>query len=263
MSNVKTCVYVVFIAFMTTVFSPAYGEDHGWVTIFNGKDLSGWSMKIKGYETGDNHKNTFRVEEGVLKVSYDQYSVFNNTFGHLFFMEELSHYRLRLNYRFIGEQVEGGPGWAYKNSGIMVHGQHPDTMGLDQNFPVSIETQLLGGNGHDERPTANVCSPGTHYEKDGVLVKEHCINSTSKTFHDDGWVNIEVEVRGNKIIRHLINGELVFELEKPQLDLSDPEAKALNDMGYPLMISKGYFSLQSESHGIEFRDIELLRLEEK
>lgn len=241
---------------------PAYGEDGEWISIFNGKNLSGWSMKIKGHESGENHKNTFRAENGTLKVSYDQYETFDDRFGHLFYMEELSHYRVRFKYRFVGNQIKGGPNWAFRNSGIMIHGQHPDTMGLNQNFPVSIETQLLGGDDKNKRPTANVCTPGTHYIKDNVLVKKHCISSSSQTYHGDQWVNIEVEVDGNNLIRNVINGEVVFEIERPQLDTSDPDAKALMNIGSPVNISKGYISLQSESHGVEFRNIELMKLKE-
>src|ERR1700733_714975 len=137
------------------------GKD-GWISLFNGKDLQGWKPKIKGYESGDNFGNTFRVEDGILKVAYDQYPKFDTRFGHLFSEHKYSHYRLRLEYRFVGDQCKGGPSWAFKNSGVMIHSQSPDTMKKDQDFPVSIEVQFLGGNGKDNRPTGNVCSPGTN-----------------------------------------------------------------------------------------------------
>ena len=231
-------------------------QNQEWISLFNGKDLEGWTVKIAGHELNDNFNNTFRVEHGILKVSYDPYDKFDGEFGHIFYNDTFSHYRLRLEYRFVGEQVPGGPDWAYRNNGIMIHGQSPDSMGKDQKFPVSIEVQLLGGNGNDERPTGNVCTPGTNIVKDGQLITTHCTNSSSKTYQGDQWVTAEVEVRGNGSIKHFINGELVLEYEKPQLDQNDPDAKKLIKYGN-IMLNEGTISLQAESHPTEFRNIEI------
>jgi hypothetical protein len=239
----------------------ALKEEQQWMSLFNGKDLTGWQVKIAGHELNDNYKNTFRAENGVMKVSYDQYEQFDNKFGHIFYKDKFSHYKIRLEYRFIGEQVKGGADWAFRNSGVMLHCQAPETMGKDQNFPVSIEAQLLGGNGVDERPTGNVCTPGTHIVLNGELTKTHCIESTSKTYHGDQWVTMEAEVHGNGIIKHIINGDTVMIYEKPQLDESDPDAQKLI-VDDTVNLSEGYISLQAESHPCEFRKIELLVLKE-
>jgi len=232
-----------------------------WMPLFNGKNLEGWTVKIRGYEPGDNFGNTFRVEDGVLKVGYEQYDEFAEKFGHLFYNTPFSNYIIRVEYRFTGEQAPGGPGWAFRNSGIMVHGQSPESMSLDQRFPASIEVQLLGGKGSGERPTANLCTPGTHVVMDGKLFKPHCTNSSSKTYHGDQWVTVEVEVRGNKVIKHIVNGETVLSYTKPQLDPQDGDAKKLIKERAPLMLEKGTISIQSESHPIEFRKVELRKLE--
>lgn len=236
-------------------------KEAGWVSIFNGKDLDGWTPKIRYHELGENWNNTFRVEDGVMKVSYDQYGgKFNETFGHIFYKTPYSHYKFRMEYRFTGEQTADGPGWAFRNSGIMLHGQDPATMDKDQDFPVSIECQLLGGDGEKERSTANLCTPGTNVVLKGELFTPHCINSRSKTYHGDQWVNVEVEVQGNDFIQHFVNGEAVFEYEKPQLDPKDKNAQKLIKDG-ELMLSGGTISLQSESHPVEFRNIEILDLD--
>ena len=231
-----------------------------WMQLFNGKDLSNWIPKFTGYELGVNYRDTFRAEDGVFKVSYDNWPDFDGQFGHIFYDESFSHYRLLVEYRFVGDQVNNGPGWAFRNNGVMLHGQSPQSMTLDQEFPASIEVQLLGGNGTDERATANVCSPGTHYVRDGQLVTQHCINSSSATYHGDQWVTLEVEVRGNEVIRHTVNGEMVFEYSMTQLDESDPDAQNLIGQGQPVTVSGGYISLQAESHPTEFRRIDLLPL---
>jgi 3-keto-disaccharide hydrolase len=234
-----------------------------WIQLFNGKDLEGWTPKIKGYDLGDNFGNTFRVGDGTLKVSYEKYDKFDERFGHLFYDGKFSHYLLRVEYRFVGDQVPGGPDWAFRNSGIMIHGQSPESMEKDQDFPVSIEVQTLGGRGEGqgERTTANLCTPGTNVVMDGELFTPHCVNSRSKTYHGDQWVAVEVEVHGNEFIHHIIDGEVVLEYEKPQLDPKDEYGKRLIKDG-DLMLGQGTISLQSESHPVEYRKVELRVLEE-
>jgi len=219
-----------------------------WVQLFNGRNLDGWTVKIRGYELGDNLAHTFRVENGLLKVSYDGYDRFDEKFGHLFYNEDFSYYRLRVEYRFVGEQAPGAEDWALRNSGVMIHGQAASSMGKDQNFPDSIEVQLLGGDGQNERSTANLCTPGTQVVLSGKLEKQHCINSSSKTYHGEQWVTVEIEVRGSGVIRHWIDGRVVLEYTQPQLDNGT-------------LLAKGTISLQSEGHPIEFRKVELLKLD--
>jgi hypothetical protein len=227
-----------------------------WIPLFNGKDLDGWKVKIKGYELGQNFANTFRVEDGVLKVSYDGYEEFGGRFGHLFHEREFSDYLLRVEYRFTGEQVRGGPDWAVRNSGVMLHGERPEGMRKDQDFPVSIEVQLLGGDGAKERTTANLCTPGTNVVMDGKLVTRHCTSSTSKTYHGDQWVTVLVEVRGNRIT-HIVDGHAVLAYTDPQLDERDADARRLLAASHPKLLRKGTISLQSESHPVEFRRVEI------
>ncbi|MDP6717309.1 MAG: DUF1080 domain-containing protein, partial [Pirellulaceae bacterium] len=227
---------------------------------FDGKSLNGWTPKIKGRALGDNFNNTFRVENGVMKVKYEGYGPFNRRFGHIFYKQSFSNYRLRVEYRFTGEQVEEGPGWAFRNSGIMLHCQDPKTMTKDQDFPVSIEVQLLGGDGKKPRTTANLCTPGTHVVMDDKLIKRHCTSSKSKTYHGDQWVTVEVEVRGNGDIKHVISDDLVLTYTKPQLDPGDKDAKRLIKDG-ETALAGGFISLQSESHPVEFRKVEILLLD--
>jgi len=256
---------VLCVAVMSTPCGCAVQQDKSkkgrWIKLFNGKNLEGWKVKIAGHKLNDNYGNTFRVEDGILKVCYDEYEKFDGKFGHLFYKDKFSHYKLRVEYRFVGEQSPGGPGWAFRNSGIMLHCQSPESMRKDQSFPVSVEVQLLGGNGRDKRSTANVCTPGTHIVMDGNLVTRHCIPSASKTYHGDQWVTMEVEVHGNSVIKHIVNGQTVLEYEKPQLDEKDGDARKLIKNG-DKMLSEGYISLQAESHPVEFRKVELLRLKE-
>ena len=201
------------------------------------------------------------VVVALSQVAYDKYDNFDGRFGHIFCEKPFSNYVIRVEYRFVGDQVPGGPGWAFRNSGIMIHGQSPESMKKDQNFPVSVEVQLLGGGGSGTRPTANVCTPGTHIVIDGKLTKQHCISSRSKTYHGDQWVTVEVEVRGNKSIKHVIDGKTVLQYTRPQLDEKYPDARKLIKDG-DKMLRCGSISLQAESHPVEFRKVELRKLED-
>lgn len=233
-------------------------QKENWIQLFNGENLDGWIIKIKGSPVGENYKNTFRVEEGVMKVSYSEYGTFNNEFAHIYYKTPFSSYRLRVEYRFTGEQCPGGPSWVYRNSGIMFHSQSPESVLIDQDFPVSVEAQFLGATGEEIRPTMNVCTPGTHIVIDTAFITEHCTSSSSKTFYDDVWVTAEIIVYADSVIHHLVNGDTVLTYSRPQIGGDKPEGFPHAD-GTPL--KEGYIALQGESHPMEFRKVELLVLE--
>lgn len=255
----SACLWIAAIL-VFTMSSPGSAEEE-WIQLFNGKNLDGWKVKLRYRDLNDNFGDTFRVEDGLMKVRYDAYDKFGETFGHIFYHQPFKNYVIRVEYRFVGEQVNEGPGWALRNSGIMVHGQSPESMLKDQDFPVSIEVQLLGGDGTNKRTTGNLCTPGTNVVMNGKLFKPHCTSSSSKTYHGEQWVTAEVEVRGNESVKHFINGELVLEYTNPQLDERDANAANLIEQaGGEKMLSGGSISLQSESHPIDFRKVELREL---
>jgi hypothetical protein len=229
-----------------------------WIPLFNGNDLTGWTVKITGHPVGENFGNTFYVEDSILKVKYDAYGEdFAGRFGHLYTDKSYSHYILRVEYRFVGEQTKGGPGWAYRNSGAMLHAQAPETVAIDQDFPVSVEAQMLGGNGTNERRTGNVCTPGTEVHINGELYKGHCHESTSKTYHGDQWVTLEMTVLGDSIVHHVMDGDTIMIYSKLMVGGGGVNPKPNIPYG-PL--SEGRIALQSESHPVEFRKVELLDL---
>jgi hypothetical protein len=234
-----------------------------WTPLFNGKDLEGWTPKFSGHKLGVNYLDTFRVEDGLLRVAYDKYEDFGAKFGHLFFAEPFSSYDLRVVYRFREGQVPGGPGWAFRNNGVMVHGQSAASMGLNQIFPASIEAQLLGQKtGAGERSNANLCTPGTNVEMGGEVKLDHCISSKGPTSFGEDWVTFELQVRGNQSIRHSVNGKAVMEYQRPQLDPRDADAKKLIAAGAEIQLSSGTISIQAESHPIDFKSIEIRIVDE-
>ena len=243
-------------------FMPA--DKDKWIRLFNGKDLSGWTAKIYHHEPGDNYGNTFRAEEGMIKVRYDQYDQFNNRYGHLFFNKPFSHFKLRFDYRFTGIWREDAPSYTKINSGIMYHSQDPATILKEQDWPISVEMQLLGGLDDGlSRPTGNMCSPGTDVVYKGRIDPRHCINSNSKTYYGDQWVHAELIVLGDSLVSHLINGDTVLQYSKPQIGggVANGFNPALKIDGQ--LLNKGFIALQSEGQEIDFKNIELMDLSAK
>ncbi|MFB6098947.1 MAG: DUF1080 domain-containing protein [Salinibacter sp.] len=235
-------------------------DEEEWTPLFNGRNLEGWTPKITGYAPGVNKGRTFRVEDGMLSVRYDAYDRFDGQFGHLVSDTTFSYYVVRAEYRFLGEQAPGGPGWAVQNSGVMIHSQSAATMTRNQNFPISIEVQLLGAAGQEERSTANLCTPGTHVVMDGTLTTTHCIRSNSATYPGNEWVRVEAVVLGDSLVQHRVNGNPVLQYTSPQIgggNVSHADPKIKQD---GTLLTEGHIALQSESHPIQFRTVEVLNL---
>jgi hypothetical protein len=255
------CVPFLFVSGACVAADAADKEE--WIQLFNGRNLDGWTPKITGYDFGENYANTFRVENGVLKVSYDKYDSFNGRFGHLFYKQPFSYYRLVVEYRFVGEQAKGNPGaWALRNSGVMVHSQSGSSMLRDQDFPICIEAQFLGGlSDGKERSTLNMCSPGTEIVYEGRIYPEHCLPSKSKTYRGDQWVRGEMLVLGSGQITHYVDGQEVLEYALPQMGGGQVNPFDPKELRAGELLDGGYLALQSESHPIEFRKVALLNLE--
>lgn len=255
----KAFVAVLFLgAFMMGCLPKKSDVEEEWITLFNGTDLTGWTPKIHHHEVGVNFGNTFRVEDGIIKVRYDQYGDFNDQFGHLYYDQPFSHFHLVVEYRFTGSLQPGAPDYTLLNSGVMFHSQDPRTMPKEQNWPISVEMQFLAGLGDgNPRPTGNMCSPGTEIVYEGKQYENHCLNSTSATYPADEWVKAELIVLGDSLITHIINGDTVLQYSKPTMGggVVNGYDSVLWQPGKPL--TSGYIALQSEGQPIDFRKVEL------
>jgi hypothetical protein len=254
---------VLWAAVVSCTSSGPRPDAGGWIQLFNGRDLAGWVPKFKGYPVGENIRNTFRVQDGLLQVRYDGWAGFGGEFGHLFYQQPYSHYIVAAEYRFVGDQVPGaGPGltWAVRNNGIMVHSQSPQTMGLNQDFPMSLEVQMLGGLGRGPRTTGNLCTPGTHVYFGDSLVTRHCTNSMSKTYDGDQWVRLEALVLGDSVIKHIVNGDTVLVYRKPVMGGGNANDMRVGIKVENAPLTSGFIALQAETAPIDFRKVELLNL---
>lgn len=247
---------------MVIATSCASAAEKEWVSLFNGKDLSGWKPKIAGFPLGENVYKTFRAEDGILKVSYSDYPDFGKKFGHLYTDKSYSHFVLRLEYRFEGQKMPDAPGYVNFNSGVMFHSQSAESMPLDQGFPASLEFQFLADEGKGPRATGNVCTPGTHIEVDGKRVTQHIVESSAPTFPPGEWVKVEIEVHGHEQIIHRVNGKEVLRYQHPVLDpdCRISPAKDLLARGATEKLGSGHIALQAEGHGVWFRNIEIKEL---
>jgi hypothetical protein len=252
----------LLVAFLVSSVALTAGEEP-WIPLFNGRDLTGWTVKIAKRPLGENYANTFRVEDGILKVDYDGYTTFDQQFGHLFTNLAYSHYRLRLEYRFTGTRMADAPKYVNLNSGVMLHAQPPQSMRFDQGFPASLEMQFLADEGKGPRPTGNLCTPGTHVSMAGQLFTKHIAQSSSPTFPAEAWVQAEMEVRGHDEIIHRINGVEVLRYQRPVLDPACTIAPAadLTAAGAGMKLGSGHIALQAEGQPVWFRKIELLPLD--
>lgn len=237
-------------------------EEPEWKSLFNGTDLTNWTTKIHHYAVGDNHGQTFRVNDDMIQVRYDQYEGdFNDRYGHLYYDEPYSYYHLSMEYRFVGEVHPGAPVFVVKNSGVMFHSQDPRTMPVEQDWPISVEMQFLAGVSEGvDRPTGNMCSPGTDVVYQGRVDPRHCINSSSQTYYGDQWVKAEMIVLGDSLVTHIINGAPVLSYTQPQMgggvaNRYDPEIKIDGQL-----LSEGFIALQSEGQPIDFKNIKIKNL---
>ena len=228
-----------------------------WKSLFNGKDLSGWQVKIVGHPLGENFGTTFRVEDGILQSRYNAYDSFQNRFGGLYYKKKFSNYRLKVEYRFTGELTPGAPAWGFRDGGIQYHCQSPESMKIDQSFPICLEYNLHGGNGKDERPTGEICCSGTYVSVNGQKNSSYCTAPTvRRTFHGDQWVTLEIDVRDN-VIKHFVNGEEILHFENPRYNPDHPLGKTFIINGDD-KVREGYISIQSNSHPMDFRKIEIM-----
>lgn len=247
----------VLSALALTAHAAETAATSSWISLFNGKDLTGWTVKVAKHPMADNYADTFRVEDGVIKVAYHKYGKFDQQFAHLYSNLPYSHYILRLEYRFEGTAVADSPSWAKFNSGVMIHSQSPLTMTVEQLWPCSMEVQFLCDGTAAGRQTGNACTPGTNLERNGKLTTDHIIDSVGKLSPLNEWVAVEVEVRGNDEVIHRINGVEVLRYQHPQLDPSDSDAQKLLAQGAPLQLSSGHIALQAESQPVWFRNVML------
>ena len=255
--NMRSLIAVAASLVLVSCASVSTGSEPRFHKIFDGKTLNGWEIKVTHHPLGANPHGMWTAKDGVMKINFDGFEQFKGEYAHVFYKKPLKNYILRLDYRFAGKQAPGGPGWATRNSGVMLFAQPPETMTLDQNYPISLENQLLGGLGKGPRTTLSVCMVEITVKVDGKPLTAHCnpnAGATSQTFDGDQWVKLRVEVV-NGVVKSYVNDQLGNTFTEPTVDKPHPWLKSQDATAQP-----SYFALQGESDQVEFRNIELAEL---
>ncbi len=255
----KLNIFSSLIFFLLLILISCSSGDKNWITLFDGKSLDGWEIKIAGYDLNDNYNNTYKVEDGEIVVSYDNYKSFDQKDGNIFYTKrKFKNYHLKLEYKFYGEHIREGD-WSYRNSGVMLHSEDPKKIFKDQRVPVSIEAQFLGGleNRADGiKTTLNMCSPGTDVDINGTIAPNHCMRSKSKVYPINEWVGIDVIVYSDSIVHHIIEKDTVMSYTNIRYANDEYFSDNFKDLiGEPL--KEGYIALQSEGHPVKFRNIKI------
>jgi len=258
----KIAAFILGLVFLWACAVSKRKQQADWLVLFNGKDLDGWTAKFYHHQLGDNYANTFKVVDGNIQVSYDDYADFRERYGHLFYKEPFSSFHLKFEYRFTDQWMEDAPSYTYRNSGVMFHSQDPRTILKEQNWPISVEYQMLAEEEPGQpRPTGNMCSPGTDVFYQGELDPRHCISSSSKTYPWNQWVQAELIVYKDSLVIHMVDGDTVLVYTKPQIggEVAQGFDPAIKIDGTPL--TSGYIGLQAEGQGVVFRNLLLMNLE--
>lgn len=232
--------------------------------IFDGKSLKGWVLKTTKYPLGENPHDMLTARDGVMRFSFDGFERFNGEYAVVYYDKPLRNYILQLDYRFAGRQAPGAPAWAKRNSGVMLFAQPPQTMTLNQSYPISVEDQLLGGLDNGSRQTLAVCMVDITVVINGAKPTGHCTPDVATrppatppplpTFDGDQWVKLRIEVKSG-VAKSYANGILFNTISEPHVDAPHPWLSSQDAAAQP-----SYFALQGESDEVEFRNIELAEL---
>lgn len=126
--------YFIILCFLATAVCSCYNPVTGTrrtISLFNGKDLSGWHIDVPELDTNKSATSPFLVRNGQL-VSMGRPN------GHIITNKVYKNYTLEVEYRFVNQ-----PG----NCGVLVHASTPRV--LYKMFPKSIEVQMMHENAGD------------------------------------------------------------------------------------------------------------------
>jgi hypothetical protein len=239
--------------------------DTVWTQLFNGTDFKDWDIKTMGLALNQDPKNTYRIVDSAIEVNYSNYTDWSGEpWSHIGYkVRPFSYYVVRLEYQFFGNQVGGAPGYANENSGIMLHSQSLASMALNQNWPISLEDQLLGPKSTQGPGSGNLCTPGTAVEyPKGQFNDNHCINAVANTKASaPAWVKASAIVLGDSMVVQLIENKPVLTYYRPMEQQGIVTGNTTRAIINRKPLGSGYILLQAESSPIRFRRIQLANLE--
>ena len=196
--------------------TPLKAED-GWISMFNGKDLTGW-------KSNEEVPGVFTVENGELKVSGGR--------AHLFYMGTDGAAKFK-NFE-VKAKVKTTPG---SNSGFYFHTEYQDKNWPDKGFECQVNSTHT-----DPKKTGSLygvvnilaLAPGQAEPQGGKHIKVDKAPST-----DGEWFDYHITVKGN-VITLQVNGQTTVEWTQPES--FDPAKELKNMPGRKL--GEGTFAIQ-------------------
>ncbi len=285
-------------AALTTVF--AGPNDSNWIQMLRKGDtkLSDWTPKIQGHAAGENPYNSFSYGETSdgqprLIVTDTVSNTSSYGYGHLFYKTAYSDYIVRAKYHFpTKESFAGGAGsWTIQNNGLMLHCQSAASMDKGQDYPKSIENQLIGywsyGDGSPPNTTtSNLCLVNTSVNYHGQWYSDgtghHC---TQSKFHSLAYDSSTTPAKGANSTNATWPGKDIWEyamdrvIDSTSMTFymrSRPDTawdsvlgvtqirlgltNTSSGPGSTTALGSGYISIQMEGTSTEFASIEVLNL---
>ncbi len=180
-------------ALAALAFTSAQAADDGWISMFNGKDLSGW-------KSNEEVPGVFTVENGELKVSGGR--------AHLFYVgpngeAKFQSFELKL-------KVKTTPG---SNSGVYFHTQYQEKGWPDKGFECQVNSTHT-----DPKKTGSLYGvinilallDGQKEPEGGKHIKVPLAPST-----DGEWFDYNIKVEG-KHITLSVNGKTTVDFIEPE-----------------------------------------------
>ena len=229
---------------------PVRPNSSEWISLFNGKNLDGWTTFLSSEGRNRDPQGVFKAENGMLHILDVPNRGQRQAFGYLATNRSYGDYHLRFQYRW-GDKRFVPRDRAKRDSGVVYHIQ-----GSDRVWPKSVELQVQEGDTGDfwllggvtmETTVASTGGDPKRYREGGVpyttragsyvrVAKDRTRDSRS------GWNTVELIVRGDSAV-HIVNGEVVNRGEH------------LRSSGKPL--TAGRIAFQAEGAEVYYRNIEL------
>jgi len=221
----KRCMlYALALAVLGMGAAGRADDAEGWIKLFNGKDLSGWTKFLDPKKKTEPDK-IWSVKDGMIICQ-------GSVYGYLLTEKEYENYELKVQWRWADKPPTIGK---VRNSGVFVHVNGPDKI-----WPKAIEAQLMEDHAGDFWLVDNFKLTVDPKRQDPRVARHYYRMKDHVEKKIGEWNQYEITCK-NGTIKLVINGELVNE-------------------GSHAEMTKGKILLQSEGAEIHFRDVMLKHL---
>ncbi len=247
--------------------SPVAVNTRGWISLFNGKDLTGWDSYLRpgsdsaGNQSGGLNKDPKHVFTIVKDGTENVIRISGEDIGAITTKKEFDNYHLQLLFRW-GALTWGEKKNKKKDSGVLYHSVGP--YGADWGaWMRSQEFQVQEGDcgdywgcagGMADIPAIKKSDSEYVYDPAGALttfradntIGRHCIKAADAEKPSGQWNTLDLYCHGDTSV-HIINGKLMMILYH----------SGQSDKGQVLPLTKGRLQLQSEGAEVFYKAIKI------